>query len=100
MACGDHGFRIGLATTTDFVKLEYHGLISEPDTKGGALFSEKINGRYARLERPGSGKSIWISYSDDLVYWGGNKVIAAVYGPREAIPRHTQNPADHAQQYW
>ena len=24
--------------------------------------------------------------------WGGNKVIVAVYGPREAIPRHTQNP--------
>lgn len=23
--------------------------------------------------------------------WGGNKVLAAVYGPREAIPRHTQN---------
>jgi exosome complex component RRP41 len=24
--------------------------------------------------------------------WGGNKVVAAVYGPREAIPRHSQNP--------
>ncbi len=24
--------------------------------------------------------------------WGGNKIIAAVYGPREAIPKHTQNP--------
>jgi exosome complex component RRP41 len=24
--------------------------------------------------------------------WGGNKVLAAVYGPREALPRHTQNP--------
>lgn len=24
--------------------------------------------------------------------WGGNKVIVAVYGPREALPRHTQNP--------
>jgi len=24
--------------------------------------------------------------------WGGNKVIVAVYGPREAIPRHSQNP--------
>lgn len=24
--------------------------------------------------------------------WGGNKAIAAVYGPREAIPRHTQDP--------
>jgi exosome complex component RRP41 len=23
--------------------------------------------------------------------WGGNKVMAAVYGPREAVPRHTQN---------
>jgi exosome complex component RRP41 len=23
--------------------------------------------------------------------WGGNKVMVAVYGPREAIPRHTQN---------
>ena len=24
--------------------------------------------------------------------WGGNKIMVAVYGPREAIPRHTQNP--------
>jgi exosome complex component RRP41 len=24
--------------------------------------------------------------------WGSNKVVAAVYGPREAIPRHSQNP--------
>lgn len=23
--------------------------------------------------------------------WGGNKVLVAVYGPREAIPRHTQD---------
>jgi len=23
--------------------------------------------------------------------WGGNKVMVAVYGPREAVPRHTQN---------
>jgi len=24
--------------------------------------------------------------------WGGNRVMAAVYGPREAIPRHIQHP--------
>ena len=24
--------------------------------------------------------------------WGGNKVLVAVYGPREALPKHTQNP--------
>jgi len=23
--------------------------------------------------------------------WGGNKVLVAVYGPKEAVPRHTQN---------
>lgn len=24
--------------------------------------------------------------------WGDNKILAAVYGPREAVPRHIQNP--------
>ena len=24
--------------------------------------------------------------------WGDNKILAAVYGPREAVPRHTQDP--------
>jgi exosome complex component RRP41 len=27
------------------------------------------------------------------VEWGGNRVLAGVYGPREAHPRHLQNPA-------
>jgi len=26
------------------------------------------------------------------IEWGGNKVLAAVYGPREAVPRHSQDP--------
>ncbi len=26
------------------------------------------------------------------VEWGGNKVVAGVYGPRECIPRHMENP--------
>ena len=26
------------------------------------------------------------------VEWGGNKVVAGVYGPKECIPRHTENP--------
>lgn len=28
-----------------------------------------------------------------FVEWGGNRVLAAVYGPREAHPRHLQDPA-------
>ncbi|MBW2221833.1 MAG: glycoside hydrolase family 130 protein [Deltaproteobacteria bacterium] len=82
VANGDHGFRIGLAKTRDFKSVERIGLISEPDTKGGALFPSKINGKYARLERPTEGNSIWISYSDDLIYWGESK---SVLSPRDGF---------------
>lgn len=27
------------------------------------------------------------------IEWGGNKVLVAVYGPREAFPKHSQNPS-------
>jgi hypothetical protein len=43
------------------------------------LFPEKINGRYARLDRPHSEISpwsIWISYSPDLIHWGDAKVVS------------------------
>jgi predicted GH43/DUF377 family glycosyl hydrolase len=75
VAESSYGYRIGLARTDDFKTITRIGLISSVDTKGGTLFSEKINGRYARLERPWSGGRIWISYSDDLVCWGGSKVL-------------------------
>ncbi len=26
------------------------------------------------------------------IEWGNNKIISAVYGPREALPKHTQDP--------
>jgi len=70
LANGRHGYRVGLAKTADFQTVERIGLISEPDTKGGALFPEKIGGRYARLFRPKEGGSIWLSFSDDLIHWG------------------------------
>jgi predicted GH43/DUF377 family glycosyl hydrolase len=80
LANGDHGFRIGLAKTSDFKSVERIGLISEPDTKGGALFPSKINGKYARLERPREGQSIWVSYSEDLRYWGGSRTVLSPRG--------------------
>lgn len=73
------GLRLGIAKTEDFRAFERIGLISQPDTKHGALFPEKIDGRYARLERPREGGAIWISYSDDLIYWGNMHFIM---GPR------------------
>lgn len=79
-ALGPHGFRMGLAKTKDFKTIKRMGIISNPDTKGGVLFPEKIGGKWARLERPGAGNGIWISYSDDLEYWGWSDVIMTPRG--------------------
>ncbi len=79
-ANSSYGTRLGLARTDDFEEIERVALISEPDNKNGALFPEKIDGRYARLERPRDGGNIWISYSDDLIYWGSSVPVMAPRG--------------------
>ncbi len=73
-----HGVRIGLAKTTNFDDIERFSLITEADYRNVVIFPEKINGLYARLDRPHSEISpwsVWISYSPDLKYWGESKVI-------------------------
>ena len=76
------GSRIALATTTDYVNYERIGFVSEPGNKDGVLFPRKINGLYARLDRPiGLGRgSIWVSYSPDLLNWGKSEIVMS--------PRH------------
>ena len=80
VADSPHGLRIGLARTDDFQSAEKIGLITEPDNKNGALFPRKIGGMYAMLERPFAGDRIWISYSDDLTYWGSSTVVMTPRG--------------------
>jgi len=76
-AVSGYGHRIALARTKDFEKFERIALVSGPGNKDGVLFPEKINGYYARLDRPiGNGVgSIWISYSPDLKNWGQSELI-------------------------
>ena len=77
-AYSEHGVRIGLARTRDFVTLERVALISQADMRNVVIFPSKFDGRYARLDRPHSEISpwaIWISYSEDLVYWGDSRVV-------------------------
>lgn len=74
-AHGRHGYRLEMSRTKDFKNIEHLGFVSQPDTKAGVLFPEKIGGKYARLERPWNGGSIWLSYSDDLKYWGWTEVV-------------------------
>ena len=78
-AVSRHGHYIALAETEDF--REYHrvAIVSEPGNKDGVLFPEKINGLYARLDRPFGHDigAIWISYSPDLVHWGKSEFVCA-----------------------
>lgn len=72
---GDHGCCIAMAWTEDFVHFTPLDHISVPSNRNAVLFPEKINGLYARLERPlvGNGRGgmgMWISYSPDLEFWG------------------------------
>ena len=55
-------------------------IISEPENKDGVLFPQKINGKYARLDRPVAGGlgNIWISFSDDLLSWGNHKCVMTI----------------------
>ncbi len=54
----------------------------------------RIDGRKPDEIRPIKIEAGVLYRADGSCYleWGGNKVLAAVYGPREAIPRHIQDP--------
>lgn len=81
-AVSPYGPLLALAKTTNFKTFKRIALVSEPENKDGALFPEKINGKYARLDRPVSGGkgNIWLSYSDDLITWGHSRCIMTTRG--------------------
>lgn len=71
-----------LGKTKDFETYEPIDIITAPPNRGASLFPEKINGKYYKLDRPGSGDGakglgIWISASEDLVHWGEFKPLLA-----------------------
>ena len=55
----------------------------------------RLDGRKYNELRPIRIEAGVLKRADGSAYieWGGNKVLAAVYGPREAHPRHIQDPA-------
>lgn len=72
-----------LGKTKDFITHENIEIISLPDNRLPCLFPEKINGLYARLDRPYRVAphdfhymgNIWISYSPDLIFWGKHRPL-------------------------
>lgn len=72
------GCRIGLWRTKDFITVERVAYGSQTEQRNGTLFPEKINGLYARLDRPLNQYdqgNMWISYSPDLVFWGKSDIV-------------------------
>jgi len=80
VAEGHAGLRVALARTDDFVTVERMGMLTQPDTKNGVLFPTKFDGRYALLDRPNPGNSIWLTFSADLAFWGDPKVVMTPRG--------------------
>ena len=79
-----HGLRGGIARTNDFETWEVLSL-SAPDNRNMVLFPEKVDGKFARLERPmpvysrGSDRfDMWFSDSPDLKYWGNTNLVLGV----------------------
>lgn len=66
-----------IAETVDFKNYKMLRPISEPSNKDCALFSEKINGYYWKIDRPSADarRDIWISRSPDLVHWGYHEIL-------------------------
>ena len=87
--CSDPGAEAGayegiylcIAKTQDFKHWE-RIYKSQPDNRNAVIFPEKINGLYARLDRPfrrgyrkENGYDIWISYSPDMIFWGKHHLV-------------------------
>jgi exosome complex component RRP41 len=55
---------------------------------------KRLDGRELRELRPITIEAHPLTRADGSCYmeWGGNKVVAAVYGPRELTPKHLQDP--------
>ena len=76
---GSTGVTVSLISTIDFRTYDRHGVILPPTNKDAALFPAKIGGKYWMLHRPVPSDigelNIWIANSDNLVDWGGHRMI-------------------------
>ncbi len=74
------GVSTSLAISKDLKNWDRKGIIFRQQNKDVVIFPEKINNEYVALHRPEgtmdfSKKSIWLSHSKDLIYWGKEKSI-------------------------
>ncbi len=82
-AYGPDGPAVYLATTADFLSLDRHGIVANPDDKNAALLPERVGGKWILFHRPTTGfthPGISLSRSNDLISWSPPE---AVMQPRQ-----------------
>jgi predicted GH43/DUF377 family glycosyl hydrolase len=81
VAVSPHGISTALASTTDFVDFERHGIIFPPENKDVVLFPEQVGDDYVALHRPMTRSftppQIWTARSKDLLEWGRHRHLAS-----------------------
>jgi len=80
VAVSRHGVVTALASTSDFISFERHGVIFPTDNKDVVIFPEKVKGKYFAFHRPLSAApfalpEMWTASSPDLLNWGEHKCI-------------------------
>jgi beta-1,2-mannobiose phosphorylase / 1,2-beta-oligomannan phosphorylase len=88
VAVSRHGAGTALASTSDFVTFERHGIIFCPENKDVLLFPERIGGEYVALHRPNAATpftapEMWVARSADLVHWGKHEPLWGGLSPWE-----------------
>lgn len=85
VAVSRHGPATALASTEDFERFEYHGVIFCAENKDVVLFPEPTGGSFAALHRPVCGTpftrpEMWAARSPDLFHWGDHRPLAVPGG--------------------
>jgi predicted GH43/DUF377 family glycosyl hydrolase len=70
------GVAVALASTSDFVTYEKHGIILPPENKNVVIFPERIQDQFVMIHRPATtglgNQQMWLAYSDNVLRWGGH----------------------------
>ncbi len=84
-SCSKFGPGVSIALTKDFYKWDRLGQVFFAENKDAFLFPSRIDDQWVMVHRPviASGNaSMWISYSPDLIHWGGHKQLLEGRGDR------------------
>jgi predicted GH43/DUF377 family glycosyl hydrolase len=86
----ENEIRIAIASSTDFVHWEKHGLLDGDfntiDNKNAMLFQEKINGKFVMLHRPMEGKDAL------AIHWAESDDIFGKWKTRGTLMKPVPNP--------